>query len=136
MDDHFLSFLSKLPKHQEELKYEGRKVDDAVDQISKLLPDLSKDKQIALGIFMQHMSISSFTKQELASAATRRLDLLISNTNEKLPAYIGEEQGFFDTGSYQIKRRMNSLGLSQNQINFMMSRLSKTPSYIRRVMEG
>lgn len=137
MDQIFLSYISKLPKYEQApLMYEGRKVDDAITQIRRRLPSLNEEKQRALGIFMQHMNIPSFTDQELLSAASRRLDLLISNTNETLPVYIEEEQGFYDTGSYEIKRRLNKLGLTQTQINFMMSRLSRNPTYIRRAMEG
>jgi hypothetical protein len=136
MDQDLLSFISKLPTYSEPIKHYGRKVDDAVDQIAKRLPTLAIEKQKALGIFMQHMNIPSFTNAELLAAANKRIDLLISNTNEHLPTYIDEEQGFFDTGSYQINKRLSSLGLSSNQINFMLSRLSRNPSYIRRVMEG
>lgn len=137
MDQALLSFISKLPQYQPEpLKYEGRKVDDAVLQIKKRLPNLQDDKQKALGIFLQHTNIPSFTNEELLAAADRRLDLLVANTNETLPTYIEEEQGFYDTGSYSIKKRLAQLGLNQNHINFMMSRLSRNPSYIRRVMEG
>lgn len=136
MDENLLSFISKLPKDTPRLEHFGRKVDDAINQITKRLPDLPVEKQRALGIFMQHMNIPSFTNEELLSAANRRLDLLISNTNETLPIYITEEDGFFDTGTYRIQKQLLSLGLSKNQIDYMMSRLSRQPSYIRRVMEG
>lgn len=134
MDANLLSFISKLPTTTPRMEHFGRKVDDAIDQITRRLPDLPEDKQRSLGIFMQHMDIPSFTDVELRAAATRRLDLLISNTNETLPIYFTEEQNLFDTGSYHIHKVLRGLGLTKHQIDYMMSRKSRRPSYIRRVM--
>lgn len=136
MEPALISFINKLPpRHQSlPLKRSGRKVDNSIREIRHRLPDLAEEKVRALGIFMQHLSISKFTNDELLAVAKRRIDLIGATPNQQLDISIGIETGLYDTGSTHANKQLAKLGINQRDLNFMRARSSNSTSDIYKVL--
>jgi len=130
-----LDVINKLDKSKVNLPLRtgGTKVEKALKDIQKRLPELDQPKQALLAILLQHQSLTRFTDQELKRVSELRLELLDNNVNETPVRAIKSNMGFYDTGSYRVNTQLAKANVNSNHLNYLIA--SRTKNIERLLLE-
>lgn len=128
MNEELFTFLQKINPLKENLSLRtgGSLVDNNKTYLSKYLPDLPAYKIHLLSILLQHQNIRVFTKEELLTVASLRLELLNDYSNAKVPTVITRDEPLFDTGSSRVNMIIANKNIDIFQVNYMNARKIKS----------
>jgi hypothetical protein len=128
MNEDLFTFLQKINPLKESLPLRsgGSLVDNNKNYLLKMLPELPDYKVYLLSILLQHQNIRVFTKDELVTVASLRLELLNDYSNATVPTVITNDDPLFDTGSNRVNTLISNKGLASLQINYMNARKIKS----------